>query len=104
VSAERRAGREPIFDLSGIDLHPPDPGPVAGVPLGGIGGGSISRGWKGDFNRWSLWPGRYGHHVVMPDQFSIRASPVKDGPNQSKATILSMPTTQQKNRSAIKNW
>ena len=65
-------GRQPIFDLSGIDLHPPDPGPVAGVPLGGLGGGAIGRGWKGDFNRWSLWPGRYRFGAVLADQFAIR--------------------------------
>lgn len=33
VSSERRAGREPIFDLSGIDLHPPDPGPVIALAI-----------------------------------------------------------------------
>lgn len=65
-------GRQPIFDLSGIDLHPPDPGPVAGVPLGGLGGGGIGRGWRGDFNRWSLWPGRYKFGSVLADQFAIR--------------------------------
>ena len=33
---ERRNGREPIFDLNGIGLEPPNPGPFAGVPCGGL--------------------------------------------------------------------
>lgn len=33
---ERRNGREPIFDLNGIGLEPPNPGPYAGVPCGGL--------------------------------------------------------------------
>eukprot|EP01041_Mallomonas_annulata_P002277 gene2277-4427_t len=69
---ERKAGREPIFDLNGIFLEPPTPGPYGGVPLGGIGGGSICRGYRGDFRRWSLFPGKYIHNIVHADQFSIR--------------------------------
>jgi hypothetical protein len=33
---ERRNGREPIFDLNGIGLEPPNPGPHSGVPCGGL--------------------------------------------------------------------
>ena len=33
---ERRNGREPIFDLNGIGLEPPNPGPQSGVPCGGL--------------------------------------------------------------------
>ena len=36
IHEERRNGREPIFDLSGITLEPPTPGPHAGVPCGGL--------------------------------------------------------------------
>lgn len=28
ISTEREAGREPIFDLKGIDLRPPNPGKI----------------------------------------------------------------------------
>lgn len=42
-----------------------------GVPLGGIGGGSITRGWQGDFRRWALRPGIYHHQVAYADQFSL---------------------------------
>jgi non-lysosomal glucosylceramidase len=52
-------------------FHSPVPGPVAGVPLGGIGGGSIGRGWRGEFNRWCMRPGFPYHDTVHADQFSL---------------------------------
>ena len=36
IYGERQNGREPIFDLNGIALEPPNPGPHAGVPCGGL--------------------------------------------------------------------
>lgn len=72
VVKERARCREPFFDLNGIDLRPPDPGPFAGVPLGGLGSGSINRGFRGDFRRWNVLPGRYIHKVHHACQFSLR--------------------------------
>ncbi|XP_065059561.1 non-lysosomal glucosylceramidase-like [Rhopilema esculentum] len=42
-----------------------------GVPLGGIGAGAITRGWKGDFNRWQLHPGIYERNSVDVNQFTV---------------------------------
>lgn len=39
-----------------------------GVPLGGIGCGTIGRGWKGEFNRWQLTPGMYSYNYVEANQ------------------------------------
>lgn len=39
-----------------------------GCPLGGIGGGTITRGWRGQFCRWQLNPGMYQHQTVIADQ------------------------------------
>ena len=72
INEEKRNERNPIFDLSGIALEPPKPGPHGGVPLGGLGSGSIGRGFKGEFRRWSLRPGRYIHRVISSDVFCIR--------------------------------
>ena len=47
------------------------PGAVAGVPLGGIGGGCIGRGWRGDFNRFSIRPGIIHYGNVPADQFAL---------------------------------
>ncbi|KAL5112456.1 Non-lysosomal glucosylceramidase [Taenia crassiceps] len=42
-----------------------------GVPLGGIGCGTIGRGFKGEFCRSSLRPGIYNHKVNATDQFIV---------------------------------
>lgn len=86
IYTERSNGREPIFDMSGIQLQPPNPGPYGGAPLGGIGSGSIGRGFRGDFRRWSLNPGRYSHQVVESDVLCVR---VKHG-NKVEARVLSV--------------
>lgn len=43
-----------------------------GCPLGGIGGGTITRGWRGQFCRWQLNPGMYQHQIVIADQVRAR--------------------------------
>lgn len=73
IDQERKLKKEPIFDLNGATLQPPNPGPHAGAPVGGIGSGSIGRGFKGEFRRWSIHPGRYIHKAIAADVFVIRA-------------------------------
>lgn len=64
----KKQGKEPFFDaVMGTPIEP-----VHGVPLGGMGGGSITRGWKGDFTRWQMRPGVYHYGTVDADQFSVR--------------------------------
>jgi non-lysosomal glucosylceramidase len=74
LHAERKANREPIFDLNFTlgGMEPPQTGPYNGVPLGGLGGGAIGRGYRGDFRRWSMHPGRYVNNIVHGNQFSVR--------------------------------
>ncbi|KAL5111080.1 Non-lysosomal glucosylceramidase [Taenia crassiceps] len=45
--------------------------PTYGVPLGGIGCGTIGRGYKGEFCRSSLTPGRFNYDVGVVDQFIL---------------------------------
>jgi len=45
--------------------------PTMGVPLGGLGGGTITRGWRGDFVRWQMRPGIYHYGAVPVDRFSL---------------------------------
>ncbi|KAL8139738.1 hypothetical protein V2J09_005759 [Rumex salicifolius] len=42
-----------------------------GVPLGGIGSGSIGRSYKGEFQRWQLFPGTSEDKPVLANQFSV---------------------------------
>ena len=61
-----QAGFDPI-NLSDFQ----SPGPEMGVPLGGIGSGSITRGWRGGFRRWQMRPGYIHLGEVPADQFSL---------------------------------
>ena len=58
------------FDPMNMQVNEPLQ-PYNGVPLGGIGGGSINRGWRGDFRRWQLRPGYINTPPVWADQFSL---------------------------------
>lgn len=44
---------------------------IYGVPIGGIGGGSIGRGYAGEFCRFQLRPGIYEYNVVHANQFIV---------------------------------
>lgn len=39
------------------------------MPIGGIGSGSIGRGFKGEFCRFQMTPGLYSYNVVHANQF-----------------------------------
>ncbi len=54
-----------------VDLRLIDDGPWGGVPLGGLGAGSIGRTHRGDFARWHLDVGRHRFETVPADQFSV---------------------------------
>jgi uncharacterized protein (DUF608 family) len=66
VNRERGAGRPPIIDPFTTSKAEP----TMGVPIGGIGAGTIGRGWRGEFNKWQLFPGVVSKRVVDADQFS----------------------------------
>ncbi|HET7031318.1 MAG TPA: non-lysosomal glucosylceramidase [Candidatus Limnocylindrales bacterium] len=63
-----------------------DEGEFHGVPLGGLGTGSIGRTYRGDAARWHLEVGRHRHEPVAADGFSLFvAGP--EGPR--RAVVLS---------------
>ena len=70
VRRRRRAGWD-SEDVLLVASSRNAPGPHQGVPLGGIGAGTIGRGWRGDFRRWQRRPGIYHHGIVTADQFSL---------------------------------
>ncbi|CAH1113965.1 unnamed protein product [Psylliodes chrysocephalus] len=59
-----------------------DPQQIYGVPIGGIGCGTIGRGFRGEFCRFQLRPGIYEWNTVDADQFIVT---IKD---ENQATIL----------------
>ncbi|GAV66154.1 DUF608 domain-containing protein/GBA2_N domain-containing protein [Cephalotus follicularis] len=62
------------------------PSASQGVPLGGMGSGSISRGFRGEFRQWQIVPGTCDASPVMANQFSIFIS--RDGGNKKFASVL----------------
>ena len=62
-----------------------DDGEFSGVPIGGLGTGSIGRTYRGDVARWHLEVGRHRHEPVAADGFALFVG----GPGGSKATVLS---------------
>lgn len=61
------------------------PSASQGVPLGGMGSGSISRGFRGEFKQWQIIPGICEASPVMANQFSIFIS---RGLNKKYASVL----------------
>ncbi|KAB1201644.1 Non-lysosomal glucosylceramidase [Morella rubra] len=51
------------------------PSASQGVPLGAMGSGSISRGFRGDFRQWQIIPGICEASPVMANQFSVKLCP-----------------------------
>ncbi|KAL3515755.1 hypothetical protein ACH5RR_022657 [Cinchona calisaya] len=58
-----------------------------GVPLGGIGAGSIGRSYKGEFLRWQLFPRICEDRPVLANQFSVFVS----RPNGEKHSTVLFP-------------
>jgi len=76
------------FDEAGHpypDSPTPDDGPWAGLPLGGLGAGSIGRTYRGDFARWQLNLGSTRFESLPANQFSVF---VAQG-SQTQAHVLS---------------
>jgi non-lysosomal glucosylceramidase len=64
---------EPCPDASVPHVTTPmiDDGPWGGVPLGGLGAGSIGRTHRGDAARWHLEVGKHAFGSVAADAFSV---------------------------------
>ncbi|CAB4068086.1 GBA2 [Lepeophtheirus salmonis] len=50
-----------------------------GVPCGGIGSGTIGRGFRGEFTRYQMIPGKYSHYTVNGDAFLLSLEDPKTG-------------------------
>ncbi|XP_031482797.1 uncharacterized protein LOC116252579 [Nymphaea colorata] len=62
------------------------PSASQGVPLGGMGSGSISRGFRGEFRHWQITPGLCETSPMMTNQFSIFIS--RDGGTKKYSSVL----------------
>ena len=64
-----------------------DDGPFQGLPIGGLGAGSIGRTYRGDFARWHLDVGQHLYRTLAADQFSVR---MRSGGGPAAARVLSV--------------
>jgi len=87
--AWRRPIGEPCADVGRPRVHVPmiDDGEWAGIPIGGLGTGSIGRTFRGDFARWHLDVGHHRFEPVVADGFSLFVGR-PDG--SSHATVLAV--------------
>ncbi|KAL3286494.1 hypothetical protein HHI36_000999 [Cryptolaemus montrouzieri] len=70
---------------------------IYGVPIGGIGSGTIGRGYRGEFCRFQLKPGLYEWNTVDANQFIVT---IKD--EHQKTIFHSLLSTFPKN--TLKSW
>ncbi|EMS45716.1 Non-lysosomal glucosylceramidase [Triticum urartu] len=78
-----------------------------GVPLGGIGAGSIGRSCKGEFQRWQLFPGACEDKPVMANQFSLKSMrnvPLRHLPHRSRYKGLHFPQRRCKIFDSVASW
>ncbi|RVW86281.1 Non-lysosomal glucosylceramidase [Vitis vinifera] len=83
VNAEAAKGRISIIDPFSKRLVTS----YHGVPLGGIGGGSIGRSYRGEFQRYQLFPRICEDSPVLANQFSVFVS----RPNGKKSSTVLCP-------------
>jgi len=84
--AWRRGIGVPCPDVGHPRVHLPmvDDGEWAGVPIGGLGTGSIGRTYRGDVARWHLEVGRHRFEPVAADGFALYVGPT---PSAAGATV-----------------
>lgn len=66
-SKVNREGRRVVMDYYYME----NSRQMYGVPIGGIGGGTIGRGYAGEFCRFQMRPGMYEYNTVHANQFIV---------------------------------
>lgn len=90
-------GRKPPIDqirmLTGKAIY--------GVPCGGIGAGTIGRGFRGEFCRFQLNPGMYSYDTVWANAFHIR---IRQNGTTVFQSVLGSRTSDEGGRKEGKHW
>ncbi|XP_026481265.1 LOW QUALITY PROTEIN: non-lysosomal glucosylceramidase-like [Ctenocephalides felis] len=89
-----REGRRPCMDY----IHCENGKRIYGVPIG-IGSGTIGRGFRGEFCRFQLRPGKYEYNTVIANQFIIN---IKDA--NKKTIFQSVLSTYEKPSKPLECW
>lgn len=88
-------GRKPLMDyfnvINGKQIY--------GVPIGGIGAGTIGRGFKGEFCRYQLRPGIYQYETLKANTFIVTIK------NEKGETVYQKPLTSMKApKDRLQSW
>jgi len=92
---KKRQGRRPFIDHMNQMKHKP----IYGCPLGGVGSGTIGRGYRGEFCRFQMVPGLYNYHTIEADQFIVTIR--KEGETVYQKVLSCAP---RKKKKALKTW
>ncbi|XP_061171988.1 non-lysosomal glucosylceramidase-like [Saccostrea echinata] len=90
----RRLGRKMFIDHMDQLFHKA----IYGAPIGGIGCGTIGRGYRGEFARFQMVPGIYDHTVIQANQFILCIR--KNG----KTVYQKVLTGQRESSKSLKSW
>ncbi|XP_047050557.1 non-lysosomal glucosylceramidase-like [Lolium rigidum] len=101
INAEEKGkGRDTIYDI----FRKWNVNCCRGLPLGGIGAGSIGRSYRGYFQHFQIFPALYEEKLILANQFSAFIS----RPNgKSYSTVLSAPSADDLkgvDKAAIGSW
>ncbi|KAK0057638.1 non-lysosomal glucosylceramidase [Biomphalaria pfeifferi] len=94
---KKRQGRRPFIDHLNQTRHMP----IYGCPIGGIGSGSIGRGYRGEFCRFQMVPGIYHYSTVDADQFIVC---IRKNSETKYIKVLSCAGKRKKNRLKAWDW
>jgi beta-glucosidase 2, glycosyl-hydrolase family 116 N-term len=67
----------------------------SGAPIGGIGSGTIGRGFRGEFCRYQMRPGLYTYHTIAANQFIVTIR------NKEGATVYNQVLSPQRYRRSV---
>ncbi|XP_065168784.1 LOW QUALITY PROTEIN: non-lysosomal glucosylceramidase [Atheta coriaria] len=87
-------GRRAIMDYINVQ----NAKQIYGVPMGGIGCGSIGRGYKGEFCRYQLRPGLYDYGTLDANQFIVT---IKD---KHQTIFQSLLSTYKRQSKCVSSW
>ncbi|XP_076443638.1 non-lysosomal glucosylceramidase-like isoform X2 [Babylonia areolata] len=91
---KRRQGRQPYIDQLNQMGHKP----IYGCPIGGIGCGTIGRGYRGEFCRFQMSPGLYHYKEVEANQFILTLR------RNGETVYQQVLSSHKKKGKALKSW
>ncbi|KAG5667295.1 hypothetical protein PVAND_015281 [Polypedilum vanderplanki] len=90
-----KGGNLVLMDYFSMQNH----GGIHGCPIGGIGSGTIGRGFAGEFCRYQMKPGLYEYNIVHANQFIVNIRDEND-----KTIFQSLLSTYSRPKNILSSW